>query len=148
MADFPINAAFFKVEFGSKVKGYFREMSGLGSEHEVTQQKAVDKAGNVVWFQIPGNIKWAPVTLKQGIVSGQDSLSLWDWRQEIVNGKFATAKTNGSIVMLSQDKQEVARWEFIAAWPSKITGPAPNASSNDIAIEEMQIVYDSFTRKK
>jgi phage tail-like protein len=148
MADFPVNAAFFAVDFGAKVKGYFREMSGLGSEHEVTQQKAVDKKGTVVWFQIPGNIKWAPVTLKQGITTGGDSLSLWNWRQEVIEGKYETSKINGSIVMFSQDKKEVARWEFIGAWPSKITGPAPNASSNDVAIEEVQIVYDSFKRSK
>ena len=149
MADFPVNAAFFSVEFGSKIKGYFREMSGLGSEHEVTQQKAVGEKGAVIWYQIPGNIKWQPVTLKQGITTGADSMSLWKWRQEIVDGAFDTARTNGSISMFGQDRKEpIAVWEFILAWPSKITGPAPNASSNDVAIEELQLVYDSFKRTR
>jgi phage tail-like protein len=148
MAEIPINAAFFAVEFQGKLKGYFREMSGLGSENEITQQRATDAKGNVVWFQLPGNLKFSPVTLKQGITTGSDSLSLWTWRKEIEQGKYESAKANGSIIMLNQERKEVARWEFIGAWPSKITGPAPNASSNDVAIEEMQLCYDEYKRTK
>lgn len=148
MSAIPVNAAFFSVEFGDKLKGVFREMSGLGSENEVTQQRATNSKGEVIWFQIPGNLKWNPVTLKQGITTDASSLSLWNWRKEIEEGKYEAAKTNGSIVMYNQEGKEVARWNFEGAWPSKITGPAPNANSNEVAIEELTLVYDKYIRVK
>ena len=40
--------------------------------------------------------------------------------------------------------EEVRRWNFINAWPSKISGPQISADSNDLAIEELTIVHEGM----
>ncbi len=150
MSAIPVNASYFSAEFTGKLDGAaFREMSGLGSEHEVTQQRVTGEKGKVSWIQIPGNTKWQPVTLKQGIVTDPSvALKITEWRKESIDGKYESSKANGSISLFSQSGDEVARWEFEGAWPSKLSGPTPNANSNEVAIEELTITYDSFYRSK
>ena len=59
-------------------------------------------------------------TLKRGVTSNVD---VWDWRQQVVDGKVDDARTNCSIVAYNQANEEIARWNLEAAWPSKVTGP-------------------------
>ena len=88
---------------------------------------------------------WQPITLKRGIT---DAMDMWKWRQVVEEGKIDQARKNGSIVMFNQQGKEVARWDFVNAWPSKITGPTANANANEIAIEEMEIVHEGYKRVK
>jgi phage tail-like protein len=55
---------------------------------------------------------------------------------------------NGSIVMYDQSLKEMARWNFLSGWPSKISGPTPKADSNEIGIEELTIVHEYIKREK
>ncbi|MBV8935209.1 MAG: phage tail protein, partial [Alphaproteobacteria bacterium] len=43
-------------------------------------------------------------------------------------------------------KTELARWNFINAWPAKWTGPTFNAESNDIAIETLELAHEGVAR--
>ena len=139
----PILGHHFMLDVGGKISGYFTECSGLGSENEIIEQKVVNEKGVEVVLKIPGRLKWGDVTLKRGITS---SLDLWDWRKQIEDGKVADARTNGSIVMFDQELKEVARWNFLNAWPSKISGPTPKADSNEISVEELTLVHEYITR--
>jgi phage tail-like protein len=56
------------------------------------------------------------------------------------------ARKNGTITMYNQKGEAVARWNFINAWPSKLTGPSANAANNEVAIEEIEIANEGFTR--
>jgi phage tail-like protein len=134
----------FGLEFSGVVTGYFTEVSGIGSEHEVIEQKAVNKGVEVI-HRIPGRLKWTDITFKRGITS---SMELWDWRKQIEDGKVNDARKNGSIVMYDSELKEKARWDFRNAWPSKISGPTPKADSNEIGIEEMTIVHEYIERVK
>jgi phage tail-like protein len=49
-------------------------------------------------------------------------------------------------VMFNQQGEPVARWEFINAWPSKLTGPTADATSNEAAIEELEITHEGYER--
>jgi phage tail-like protein len=133
----------FQLDLGGKVKGYFTEVSGIGSENEVVEQKVVNEKGIEVVLKIPGRLKWTEITFKRGITTNMD---LWKWRQEVVDGKVTGARTNGSIVMLTRELKEAARWNLVMAWPSKLTGPAPKADSNEIGIEELVIQHEGITR--
>ncbi|HEU5087879.1 MAG TPA: phage tail protein, partial [Roseiflexaceae bacterium] len=37
---------------------------------------------------------------------------------------------------------------FTNAWPSKISGPSINATSNEVAIEELEMAIESYERVK
>jgi phage tail-like protein len=139
----PLIGCQFSLEVQGVIQGYFTEVSGLGSEHEIIEHKVVDSAGRDMVMKIPGRLKWGDVTLKRGITS---NLDVWDWRRQVEDGDVEGARSNGSIIMYDQTKSEVARWNFEKAWPSKVTGPALKSDSNDIGIEEMVIVHEGIKR--
>jgi phage tail-like protein len=141
----PIVSSWFGVEFQGQVVGAFRECSGLGSENEVVEYKASGPKGEYVIKKVPGRMKWNNVTLKRGIT---DAMDMWKWRKLVEEGKIKDARKNGSIVMFSSQGQEIARWNFVNAWPSKLTGPTANATNNEVAIEEMEITHEGYERVK
>jgi phage tail-like protein len=135
----------FMIDVGGTVTGYFTEVSGLGSESDIIESKVVNDKGVEIVLKIPGRLKWSDITLKRGITSNMD---MWDWRQMIVDGKAKDARKNGSIVMFDRDGAEAARWDFVNAWPLKISGPSPKSDSNDIGIEELTIAHEAIKRSK
>ena len=139
----PLVGCQFSLEIQGVVTGYFTEVSGLGSEHEIIEHKVVDQSGHDVIMKIPGRMKWNDITLKRGITS---ALDLWDWRKQVEDGDVEGARKNGSVVMYDQSYSQVARWNFVNAWPSKVTGPSLSAQNNDFGIEEMVIVHEGIER--
>jgi phage tail-like protein len=139
----PLVSSWFGVEFQGQIQGAFRECTGLGSENEVVESKASGPKGEYVIKKIPGRMKFTNVTLKRGITS---QIDMWKWRRLVEQGKVAEARTNGSIVMFSPDGKEVARWNFINAWPSKLTGPTANATNNEVGIEELELTHEGYER--
>jgi phage tail-like protein len=135
----------FAIEFQGQVTGAFRECSGLGSENEVVEAKMNGMDGKPIVKKIPGNLKWGNITLKQGIT---DDMDMWKWRKLIEDGKIDEARKNGSIVLFSHAGAEIARWDFKNAWPSKINGPSVNATSNEVAIEELELAHEGYERVK
>jgi|SRR5690606_7745176 phage tail-like protein len=141
----PLVSAWFGVEFQNQVVGAFRECSGLGSENEVVEYKASGQKGEYVVKKVPGRMKWNNITLKRGIT---DAMDMWDWRKLVEEGKIDDARKNGAIVMFNQAGDAIARWEFVNAWPSKLTGPTANAGNNEVAIEELEITHEGYKRVK
>jgi phage tail-like protein len=141
----PLVGARFKIDVGGIITGYFTECSGLGSETEITEHKVVNEKGVEVVMKIPGRLKWGDITLKRGITS---DMGLWDWRKMVEDGDVVGARRDGSIVMYDQSLTEKARWNFLQAWPSKISGPTPKADSNEISVEEMTLVHEYIERVK
>ncbi|MEO6527543.1 MAG: phage tail protein [Gemmatimonadaceae bacterium] len=139
----PLVSAFFTIDFGGSVKGAFRECTGLGSENEVVEYKASGDKGKFIMKKVPGRMKWNNITLKRGIT---DAMDMWDWRKQVEEGKVESARKNGSIVMYNQQNSEIARWNFVQAWPNKLTGPSANATNNEVGIEELEITHEGYTR--
>jgi phage tail-like protein len=139
----PLVSAFFTIDFGGSVKGAFRECTGLGSENEVVEYKASGDKGKFIMKKVPGRMKWNNITLKRGIT---DAMDMWEWRKQVEEGKVESARKNGSIVMYNQQNAEIARWNFVQAWPNKLTGPSANATNNEVGIEELEITHEGYTR--
>jgi phage tail-like protein len=56
-------------------------------------------------------------------------------------------RKNGSIVVFDlRNKQEVVRWNFVRAWPSRWEGPAFSAKGNDLAIETLVLAHEGVGR--
>ena len=139
----PLVSFNFKLELDSlQEDASFTEISGMGSETETAEQKVVSNGLEVI-LKVPGRLKWGDITLKRGITSNMD---LWDWRKKIEDGDVKGARTNGSVVMMDQQGNDVARWDFENAWPSKISGPAVKSDGNDFGIEEMTVVHEYIKR--
>jgi phage tail-like protein len=140
----PLVAFKFGLEIEGKLSGYFTQVTGIGSETEVIQQKVVNsETGETIIQQIPGRLTWTPVSLKRGVTSSMD---IWEWRQQVIEGKIDDARTNCSIVAYSQDNTEIARWNFENAWPSKVVGPEMDSGSTNYMIEDVTIVHEGVLR--
>jgi phage tail-like protein len=141
----PLVSFHYAVEVQGVIKGYFTECGGIGSEHEVIEHKYVDEKGREHIQKIPGRLKWENITLKRGIT---DAMDIWDWRDQVVQGKVDDARKNGSIVMFDQTLKEVARWNFEGAWPVKVSGPQVKSDSNEFGVEELVITHEGLYREK
>lgn len=126
-----------------QVSGYFTEVGDLGDEFDVVEHKAVDVGGHELVQMIPGRGDPSRITLKKGITA---SMGLWDWRELVVQGDTATARTAMSVIMFDRNYEAIARWDFQNAWPSKISGPEIKADSNDFTVETLTIVFESMNR--
>ena len=52
---------------------------------------------------------------------------------------------DGLVQVFAPDKsREVARWSFRRGLPSKVTGPSLNATTGEIAVEELHIVHEGL----
>jgi phage tail-like protein len=143
--ELPLVGFHFAIELQGVVTGYFTECGGLGSEHEVIEHKVVTEKGNEVIMKIPGRLKWENITLKRGITKNMD---IWKWRKDVENGHVDTARRDGSVIMFDQQLTEIARWNFLRAWPVKVTGPQPKSDSNEIGVEELTIAHEYIERVK
>lgn len=136
----PLVGFHFVLDLEGVATGYFTEINGIGSENEV-----IDHETYQIFQQIPGRLKWGDITLKRGVTASMD---IWQWRKMVEDGKVEDARTNGSIIMLDQELNPVARWDFINAWPSKISGPQMQSDSNNYGLEELTIVHEYIVRSQ
>ena len=80
------------------------------------------------------------LTLKRGYTEkGKD---IWLWRKTVVDGK--TKRLSGTITLLNEARQEALVWHVYEAWPSKWSGPALNAKTSEIAIEELVLMHEGI----
>lgn len=139
----PLISAWFSIEFQGQVAGAFRECEGLGSSNEVVEYKASGEKGEFVIKKVPGRLIWNNIVLKRGIT---DSMDMWKWRKLVEQGNVNSARKNGTITMYNTNGTAIAKWNFINAWPSRITGPSVNASENSVAIEELELTHEGYER--
>ncbi len=131
----------FLVEIDGIAQAAFSEVSGLSGAAEVIEYR---EGGDVTSTRkFPGRIEYPNVTLKRGITKAMD---FWNWRKMVEDGDIAGARKNGSIKMFDQSLQLVAQWDFLNAWPSKVSGPQVQADSNAYGVEEITLVHEGIKR--
>jgi phage tail-like protein len=136
-------SSFFSLEITGKLVGAFREVTNLGSENAVVEDKSRGPDGKYIIKKIPGTLKWNDITLKQGLT---DNMDMWKWRKLVEEGKVTDARANGSIVMYDTAGTAIARWDLKMCWPSKLTGPAGKADGNEVAVQELVLTHEGYER--
>ena len=135
----PYRAFNFVLEIDNIAKGAFSEVGGLTAEGDsVDYREGTDKQSNV--RKLMGLRKFVNLTLKRGYT--QDK-ALWQWYVNIQNG--VDDRRNVTIVLLNERREAVLRWHAENAWINKIEGPALKASSNDVAMESLELVHEGLT---
>ena len=82
------------------------------------------------------------LTLKRGVTSGFD---LWQWFSDSLEKPWLRAGVTVSV--FKQDRTEWGRFVLSRCLPVKLKAPALNARDGNVAIEEMQIAYETFMWK-
>ena len=129
----------FLVEIDGIARAAFHEVSGFDSTIDVIEHR--EGGDNTTPRKLPGMTKHSNIVLKWGM---SIDTQLYQWHREIVRGNVQ--RKNGSIVLLDRRGQEVARWNFFAAWPSKWDGPDLSAEGNDVAIETLELAHEGVER--
>jgi phage tail-like protein len=133
----------FAVEIDGVEIAQFAEISGITSEMDVIEFSEVTPDGKSLIRKVPGKKKPPTITLKR---AKNVSTSLWDWHYQAKQGKVAEARRNGSVILFDYANGEVARYNFLNAWPSKITMGTLKAGSNEMLMEECSIVCEDLER--
>ena len=129
----------FILEIDNVPKGAFSEVGGLTADGDaVDYREGTDIQPNV--RKLTGLRKFVNITLKRGY--SQDK-SLWQWYQNVLNG--VDDLRNVTVVLLNERREAVLRWHAENAWINKIEGPALKASSNDVAMESLELVHEGLS---
>ncbi len=144
MADiiYPYKKFNYKVLIDNSEEAGFSEVSAPDISSEPVEYREGNMAGITPGKQ-PGILKYSNVTLKRGVT---DSQVFVDWMKTVQEGKV-TRKTV-VITLLDDSMAEVASWQLEKAWPTKYTAPDVNATSNEVAIESLELVCEGLTRIK
>ncbi|MBK1699388.1 phage tail protein [Thiococcus pfennigii] len=140
----PFGAHSFLVEIDGIARAAFQQASGFDSTVEVVEYR--EGGDNQTTQKLPGRVTYSNIQLKRGVT---DDLDLHDWHQKVVAGEdMKNVRRNGSIVLLNRRGDEVARWNFVRAWPTKYDGPDLNAEASEIAVETLELAHEGVSRFK
>ena len=139
----PLRGFRFRVQIDGITKAGFREVSGLDAGTDPVDYRDGDDPTHV--RKLAGLQKFSNLTLKRGITNDQD---IWKWRTAIMDGKIKENRKNGQIILLDDEGKEAAEWTFTDGWPTKWTGPAFNATANEVAIDTLEITHEGLKRVK
>jgi len=128
----------FAVEIEGLLVGGFTEVSGLESTIEVEEYREGGVNGFV--HKLPGKTSYSNLVLRHGLTGVG---SLWDWYHHTTEG--AIYRRNGTIMLLSARQFPVMWWNFRNALPVRWTGPTFNAASDEVGVEELELVHEGVT---
>ena len=144
MADiiYPYKKYNYKVLLDNSEEAGFSEVSSPDITSDPVEYREGNMTGKTAGRQ-PGILKYGNVTLKRGVTESQVFVA---WMKDIQDGK-APRKTV-VITLMDDEMNEVASWQLEKAWPTKYTGTDMNATSNEVAIESLELVTEGVTRIK
>ena len=138
MIDYPLAKYNFEVEMEGFTRIGFTEVSGLDIETEVIEYRAGDFP-EPSKIQIPGMKKYGTVTLKRGMIRGDNEI--YEWFQTILD---PTNRRDVQIALLDEMREPVFIWVVSNAFVTKIASTDLKAEGNEISIESMELKGDSI----
>jgi phage tail-like protein len=131
----------FYVEWNGIIHAGFRECSGL----DATQTPGEYREGTdpLTKRKIPGLVSYSNITLQRGITNNDE---LWKWREILIKG--TAERRNVSIVLLDDTGAEKIRWNLTQCWPTSWKAPSFNATSDELAIESLELAHEGVTVDK
>jgi phage tail-like protein len=143
-APYPFIAFNFSVEIHREdsptrvCSAYFSECDGLEMTMEV---KTIREGGNNdTQIRLTGPRNYGQLSLKRGMT---DNFDLWDWFNTVLtNPKF---RANVEVVLRAENKTPRVHFILTRCLPIKLKAPALNAKDGIVAIEELQIAYESLS---
>lgn len=138
MPAYPMPKYHFVVDWGG-VRTGFSEVSGLDISVEVIEyREGNDPQGHL--RKMPGLQKFSNITLKRGIIKGDNDFIKWLNTQKL----NTVEKRDIVISLLDETHAPIKSWKLRNAFPVKYSGPALNASANEVAIESLEIAHEGL----
>ncbi len=136
-AEYPIPTYRFVVSLGDE-KVAFKSVSGLDAKNDSIEYK--DGTGSV--SRRPGQLQAFNITLSKGIFKGKNTF--YEWLSTISHN---TVEKRDLMISLTDEtgSESLASWSVINAFPTCVTSPSFDATSNEIAVQEISLVADLVT---
>lgn len=135
--EYPIPAYRFVVSIGDE-QIPFKSVSGLDIKYDSVDYR--DGTGNL--FYMPGILQKASITLSKGVFRGPNAL--YDWINGISLNRVE--KKDLMISLTDESGSEVlVTWNVLNAFPTGLTAPSFDASSSEVAIQELTLEADRVT---
>lgn len=114
----------------------FAECDGLEMSME---PKSYSQGGdNSQQVHLPGPATYSPLTLRRGMTT---NIQLWSWLAYAAQPGH-NARAQGVITLWNSDSSPALEFALKGCLPVKMRGPSMNASDGQVAIEELQLVYE------
>lgn len=142
MATYPFSRFKYKVEIKDVGQAGFSEVTGFDASIDVVEYRE----GNMTPptpIKLPGLRKYSNVTLKWGVTA---SKIVYDWMSPSFEKDIARKEV--SLTLLNENGEDVATWQIVNAWPVKYTAPEFNATSSEVAIEQLELAHEGLKRTK
>lgn len=137
----PLRNVRFRLEIdGLQVAG-FSEVAIGATTTEVIDYREGNEPMRV--RKLSGLTRFGNISLKRGVT---DSLELFQWNQQIVQGHLNTNRRNVVIVVLGETGDDRARFVVSNAWPTKYDPSDLNAKGNDVFIECLELANEGIER--
>jgi phage tail-like protein len=135
----PLPKFYFSVALGDDDTVSFQEVDGLESE---TQPIEYRHGNSPVFYPIkmPGLGRVGNVTMRKGIFVNDSRF--WDWYNEIKMNTIA--RRTVVISLLDETGSPKMVWTLNNAWPTKITGTDLKSEGNEVAVESVEIAYETL----
>jgi phage tail-like protein len=129
----------FRVEILGLEVGGFTEVAGL--ERTVEFEDFREGGVNDHTHKLATVTKYPNLSLKRGLA---DAVDLWQWHQDVVNGKIARRQVN--VLLMDVAGQDTWRWVVEQAYPVKWSGASLNSSGSAVFVESVELVHNGITR--
>jgi len=134
---YPIPTYRYRVTVGEEEMA-FNGVSGLELGFETIEYK--DGMGGV--YRMPGQLQPLNISLKRGVVVGRSQL--YDWISSTSLNQVE--KKDISISLTNESGSELlVTWNIVNAFPTKLSAPNFDATSNEVAIEDLSLLADKMT---
>lgn len=129
-----------------EIDGIVRAGFSQATIPETTNEPIEYREGNELptMRKLGGLTSYGNLTLQWGTTP--DSTELFEWRRLVEQGNVDEARRNVAVLLLDEEGEPGARWEFRNAWPQQYDAPDLDASGNEVAIESMEIAHEGMER--
>jgi phage tail-like protein len=138
MSNYPLPVYHFIVEWGGSRIG-FTEVSGLDIFFEpIKYREGVSPVESSI--KMPGLIKYNNITLKRGIVKGDNEFMEW-----MKTKQMNTIERRDIVIkLLDEEHKPIITWKVHNAFPVRYSGPVLNSNSNEVAIEVLEVAHEGI----
>lgn len=137
-ATYPVSVFHYQVEWGGSRIG-FTEVSGL-----TVELQSIDyREGSSPEYQVtkmPGIPQYSNITLKRGVSKADNEF--FQWLNTVTLNNIE--RRDIIISLLNEDHAPVMVWKVKEAWPCKVEGPSLNSTSNEVAIETVELCHEGL----
>lgn len=146
--DYPLPIYNYRVDINGESIS-FSEVSGLELAFEsITYKESFAASGklgpNIMYM--PGQIQPVNISMKKGLVKGKSIPVFYEWINDIELNRVD--KRDIVVHLLDETGTTVVSWKVIDAFPTKLSAPSFDASSNEVAIESMELMAFRVTMEE